>query len=85
MSSFNSLPRKTRKEVKEFLEHINHLGDYWTKANVPEDQKVHGALFSVLVLLDGGSGDFSGFKLINKATKTDLSIGYLHEIKDKFG
>lgn len=75
---------KTKEEVGKFLKHINHLGDYWTKADVPEDQKVHGALFSVLVLLDGGSGDFSGFKLINKETGTDISVGYLHELKNQY-
>lgn len=87
MSAFEKLPKKQQKEVERFLKHINKMGDYWNGLkNLSSEDKVRGMLFTFLVMLDGGDMEYlNGFKLVNKETGVDVSIGYLHEIQNKFG
>lgn len=45
-----------------FLEHAHSIATYW--ANVPNKtptERCHGVVFSLLVMLDGGSGGMPGF------------------------
>ncbi len=71
------------KEVKDFLKHINMMEDYWNAQNISSEDKLHGMSMTFLCLLDGcDTAYLNGFKLIDKKTGTDLSIGYLHEIKN---
>jgi len=63
------------KQIVEFLKHLNNSIDYWSKVeNTSEREKIAGAIFSFLVLID------EKLQLIDRETGKELSNGYLHEI-----
>ncbi len=45
----------------QFLQHLKHLADYWERQEISDKEKLEGLTFSMLVMLDGGSGDMPGF------------------------
>jgi hypothetical protein len=55
----------TKEEARaKFISRARQIADYWGKAgNTPEDA-ADGAIFSLLVMLDGGSGGMPGFIVI---------------------
>jgi hypothetical protein len=56
-----------------FLDHILTMLHYWeTESRVPDlHGKMEGFAFSMLVMLDGGSGDMPGFIVAPQGTKAD--------------
>jgi len=47
--------------AEEFIEAINQYIDYWSKqTDRTEKEKMEGLAFSILCILDGTSGSFSG-------------------------
>jgi hypothetical protein len=76
---------KNEEAIKKFLNHMNGLVRYWDNTDNNSTNKLNGLLFSFLVMLDGGDIEFlNGFKLIDKSNNQDVSIGYLHEIRNKY-
>lgn len=57
----------TPDEMRDrFLQHIREIADYWldeSRAKTTKE-KLDGAIFSILVVLDGGSGGMPGFKVL---------------------
>jgi hypothetical protein len=53
----------TEDEVREkFLEHVREIADYWANQHEKSTrERVSGAVFSVLVALDGEAADLPGF------------------------
>ena len=77
---------KENKQTEKLLTHLNRLIDYWAEVD-DEIQKdnIEGAVFSFLVMIDGGTGEFPyGIDLIDRQTKEKISNGYLHEILKKY-
>lgn len=57
----------TEDEIREkFLKHVHGIIRYWLNESRTPDtkEKMEGAVFSILVLLDGGSCGSPGFKVI---------------------
>jgi hypothetical protein len=61
--------------VEMFLQHLRDVGKYWATVKLPDDCKprgeqseteyrIEGALFSFLVMLDGGAGDMPAFHVV---------------------
>lgn len=72
------------KELKEFLQSIWSLIDYWKNQNITEEEKLSGLAFSILVMLDGcsGSNDFKSYELRN--TETGFCINRNEEMHELF-
>jgi hypothetical protein len=78
------MTEKQEKIVKKFLKHLNRTVKYWDGIETG-DSKADAMVFSFLVLLDGGDGEFlNGFDLIDRETGENISIGYLHEIRNNY-
>lgn len=76
---------KTEQSVAKFLKHIKKMEKYWASQKLSDEEKLGGLAFSMLVLFDGGDTNFmNGFKVVDKSTGIDVSVGYLHEIKNKY-
>jgi len=68
---------------KEFLDHIEHLRDYWlgkghsnVDPNRSAEDKMNGFIFSLLVTFDGGSAALPGFDLIPAMHEDDEAEAY---------
>lgn len=63
----------TQEEIREkFLAHLAALPAYWAAVEgKTTEEKLEGLLFSVLVVLDGGSGDLPAFEVIPSPHPTD--------------
>lgn len=57
------VPRKyTVEEVRDqFLIHVWHTIRYWQKIDNPQGDRIEGAVFSVMAMLDGTAADLPGF------------------------
>ena len=78
--------KAVNNEIKAFLTHLNQVEAYWNAQDISSEDKLHGMTMTFLGLLDGcDTAYLNGFKLVDKKTGVDLSVGYLHEIKNKFG
>jgi hypothetical protein len=50
----NTSREYTREEIREmFLKHIRRVAKYWSEQDGDKERCCHGAVFSVLTLLDG--------------------------------
>lgn len=60
-----SEPReKTEEEVvTELLEHMQVIARFWNRSDGSTEEKLDGLLFSMLVMIDGGSAGICGFSL----------------------
>lgn len=46
------------------LDHLRGMVEFWKGVDQPEAEKLDGLVFSMLVMIDGGSGFMPAFKLI---------------------
>jgi len=75
---------------KEFLLALSDIADYWEKCPIatPETDNIHtrinGAIFSILVLIDGDSSlnDFRKLQVVSYISKTPITTGEteLHDL-----
>ena len=63
----------TKKEVRDkVLKHMKHLAKYWADQKGKTDlEKIEGAMFSTLVILDGGCSDIPGFDVVCRPHPSD--------------
>lgn len=64
----------THDEIREKLfRHVHSIVKYWESESRAPDihSKLEGVAFSILSMIDGGSGDICGFKLIPSTHKDD--------------
>jgi hypothetical protein len=62
MSSNPEARQFTTEEIRyKFIEHVQGLVQYWGKQEGSPESKLSGLAFSLLVLLDGGTGGFPRF------------------------
>lgn len=76
------------KNQKEFIQQTKEIRDYWL--SLPDKstkEVVDGVLFSLLVMIDGDSGqnDFHRLKITDSETGDRLDCGYLHDLYFKEG
>ena len=76
---------------KEFLKGCHNCVNYWSGVNTQNcDDKtkklikdnVEGAIFSLLVMLDGDSAinDFHSYQITNEITGENINCGNLHDL-----
>ena len=56
-------PFTSEEVTTQFLEHIKQLKNYWLKQGKDKEDTVDGIIFSILVMLDGGSMGLPGFSV----------------------
>lgn len=70
-------------EQEKFIQQVKGIRDYWLElpGKTTEDA-VDGAIFSLLVMVDGCSGmnDFHSLKIIDTQTRKRLDTGCLHDM-----
>lgn len=70
-------------EQEKFIQQIKGIRDYWLElpGKTTEDV-VDGAIFSLLVMVDGcnGMNDFHSLKIIDAQTRKRLDNGCLHDM-----
>lgn len=68
---------------REFIKNLKEIKDYWlSQEGMSSEEIVDGVLFSILVLIDGDSGqnDFHELEIIDVESNEQISCGYLHEL-----
>lgn len=70
-------------DQEKFIQQIKSYRDYWLALeNKTTKEILDGAIFSLLVMIDGDSSanDFHPLKIIDTETGKRLDCGYLHDL-----